>query len=110
VTIVKTVAGQVRGADIGDRILAWTGIPYDAPPVGPLRLRLPRPAEPWNGVRDGLRRARRAAARSTPGGGPLPPASTQLHGQPTTGSCATGHATISATALTSFATSPPAPG
>jgi para-nitrobenzyl esterase len=51
-TIVRTVAGQVRGAEIADGILAWTGIPYAAPPVGPLRFRLPEPAEPWSGVRD----------------------------------------------------------
>ena len=51
-TIVKTTAGQLRGTEIEDGILAWKGIPYAAPPVGPLRLRPPQPVEPWNGVRD----------------------------------------------------------
>jgi para-nitrobenzyl esterase len=47
-----TSAGKVSGTEIADGILAWRGIPYAAPPVGPLRLRLPQPAPPWNGTRD----------------------------------------------------------
>ncbi|RDI35593.1 para-nitrobenzyl esterase [Rhodococcus sp. AG1013] len=48
---VTTVDGVVRGRRVGD-LLAWRGIPYAAPPVGPLRLRAPQPVEPWTGVRD----------------------------------------------------------
>jgi para-nitrobenzyl esterase len=33
---------------------AWRGIPYAAPPVGELRWRAPRPAEPWTGLREAL--------------------------------------------------------
>ncbi|MEJ0044687.1 MAG: carboxylesterase family protein [Rhizomicrobium sp.] len=36
----------------GDGIDAYKGIPYAAPPVGPLRWRAPRPAPHWPGTRD----------------------------------------------------------
>ncbi|WP_231914282.1 carboxylesterase family protein, partial [Rhodococcus sp. LB1] len=47
---VHTDAGAVGGRRIDD-LTAWRGIPYAAPPVGPLRLRAPQPVEPWSGVR-----------------------------------------------------------
>jgi para-nitrobenzyl esterase len=34
-----------------DGVNRWRSIPYAKPPVGPLRYRAPRPAEPWRGVR-----------------------------------------------------------
>src|SRR5688572_6626885 len=34
---------------------AWLGIPYAAPPTGPLRWRAPRPVQPWQGAREALR-------------------------------------------------------
>jgi para-nitrobenzyl esterase len=48
--VVGTSGGAVRGVDAGttDRFL---GIPYAAPPVGPLRWRPPQPAATWHGVR-----------------------------------------------------------
>ena len=50
-TTVET--GQVRGVACGwPSITAYYGIPYAAPPVGPLRWRPPQPAAPWKGVRD----------------------------------------------------------
>jgi para-nitrobenzyl esterase len=33
-------------------VLRFAGIPYAKAPVGPLRWRMPEPAEPWSGVRD----------------------------------------------------------
>jgi len=53
-TLVTYADGTVRGTRLGD-LVAWRGIPYAAPPVGPLRLRAPQPVEPWTGVRDATR-------------------------------------------------------
>ncbi|MEE2062145.1 carboxylesterase/lipase family protein [Rhodococcus artemisiae] len=53
-TLVTITDGVVRGVRSGD-LLAWRGIPYAAPPVGPLRLRAPQPVEPWSGVLDATR-------------------------------------------------------
>ncbi|OUS93957.1 carboxylesterase/lipase family protein [Rhodococcus sp. NCIMB 12038] len=50
-TLVRTTAGVVRGRRVGD-LVAWRGIPYAAPPVGPLRLRAPQPVTPWSGELD----------------------------------------------------------
>lgn len=50
-SVVETTAGQVRGTTDG-AVRAWRGLPYAAPPVGPLRWRPPRPPEPWTGVRE----------------------------------------------------------
>ena len=53
VVIARTARGAVRG-NVADGVLAFTGVPYAAPPFGANRLRPPRPVEPWNGVRDAL--------------------------------------------------------
>jgi para-nitrobenzyl esterase len=50
-TLVQTASGPVRGA-FGDDHLLFAGIPYAAPPVGPLRWRAPQPPTPWQGERD----------------------------------------------------------
>ena len=53
-TVVRTAAGQVRGTEIADGVIGWRGVPYAAPPIGPLRLRPPQPPRPWAGVRDAI--------------------------------------------------------
>ncbi|MCC9204863.1 carboxylesterase/lipase family protein [Arthrobacter sp. zg-Y769] len=51
---VATSDGIVRGT-IVDGVRTWRGIPYAAPPVGALRLRLPQPVQPWDGELDATR-------------------------------------------------------
>jgi len=49
---VPTESGLVEGAAGKDpSITVFRGIPYAAPPVGPLRWQPPGPPEPWDGVR-----------------------------------------------------------
>lgn len=49
--VVETNAGRVRGfVDRG--VNAFKGIPYAAPPLGPLRWLAPQKVAPWSGVRE----------------------------------------------------------
>ena len=48
---VRVDTGMLEGRD-ADGVIAFKGIPFAAPPVGPLRWRAPQPAMPWEGVRD----------------------------------------------------------
>jgi para-nitrobenzyl esterase len=50
-TTVETTLGSVAGS-VKDDIHVFKGIPFAAPPVGPLRFRAPQPATPWTGTRD----------------------------------------------------------
>ncbi len=52
--VACTRQGGVRGIVEGD-MLAFKGIPYARPPVGPLRWKPTEAAEGWSGVRDGSR-------------------------------------------------------
>ena len=52
--VVNTRSGAVRGLVRG-AYRVFQGIPYAAPPVGPLRWRPPEPAAHWKGVRDATR-------------------------------------------------------
>ncbi|WP_157063016.1 carboxylesterase family protein, partial [Actinopolyspora mortivallis] len=49
--VVRTNAGAIRGT-ADQQALAFLGVPYTAPPVGPLRFAAPCPHPPWNGVRE----------------------------------------------------------
>ena len=49
---VKTDAGLVSGvAGNNADVRVFKGIPFAAPPVGPLRWKAPQPAAKWDGVR-----------------------------------------------------------
>ncbi|XP_058624089.1 uncharacterized protein LOC131534960 isoform X2 [Onychostoma macrolepis] len=55
--LVQTKLGSLRGAFLTvkgkDTIVnSYLGVPFAKPPVGPLRLARPQPAEKWDGVRD----------------------------------------------------------
>lgn len=50
-SVVRTADGLVRGVATLDK-RNFAGIPYAAPPVGPLRWQPPQPVAPWQGVRD----------------------------------------------------------
>ena len=47
-------AGALAGA-FEDGVAVFRGVPFAAPPVGPLRWRPPRPVAAWEGVRDATR-------------------------------------------------------
>ena len=52
-TVQQTIAdGVLEGVVSADgKVRTFKGIPYAAPPVGPLRWKPPQPAKPWSGVR-----------------------------------------------------------
>lgn len=52
--VAQTAAGRVAGVREGG-LAVFRGVPYAAPPVGPLRFASPRPPLPWTGVRDASR-------------------------------------------------------
>ena len=64
---VVTRSGAVRGAASDGGVVAFKGIPYAAPPVGPLRWRPPQPAAPWAAPRDTTRFGTPCLASPLPG-------------------------------------------
>jgi para-nitrobenzyl esterase len=65
--VVVTADGAVRGKAAGT-VDEFLGIPYAAPPVGPLRWRPPQPAARWSGVRDATTFAPHCVQPPTPFG------------------------------------------
>lgn len=47
--MIETKYGKITGVDMGD-YMEYRGIPYAAPPVGPLRWKAPQPPAPFDGV------------------------------------------------------------
>jgi para-nitrobenzyl esterase len=66
--VVVTADGAVSGRVVGG-VDEFLGVPYAAPPVGPLRWRPPQPVARWNGVRDATRFAPHCAQPPSPLGG-----------------------------------------
>ncbi|XP_076291110.1 juvenile hormone esterase isoform X2 [Lasioglossum baleicum] len=54
--VVTVKQGQLCGAVdenvYGGKFLAFRGVPFAKPPIGPLRFKDPQPVEPWIGIRD----------------------------------------------------------
>lgn len=54
--VVTVKQGQLRGAVdenvYGGKFLAFRGVPFAKPAIGPLRFKDPQPPEPWTGIRD----------------------------------------------------------
>ena len=48
---VAVTGGSVAGV-LANGIVSFKGIPFAAPPVGPLRWKAPQPVKPWTGVKD----------------------------------------------------------
>ena len=80
--VVNTGSGAVRGVVHGP-YRVFQGIPYAAPPVGPLRWRPPQPAAHWKGIRDATRPGSPCAQLPLtvlPGGKALLPGASNLTG------------------------------
>jgi len=52
-TRIETTHGTVTGSSHRG-VHVFRGIPFAAPPVGPLRFRPPQPLAPWAGVREAI--------------------------------------------------------
>jgi para-nitrobenzyl esterase len=65
VSVVETSAGRLQGASERG-VHVFRGVPYAAPPAGPLRFRPPQRPTPWAGVRDATRNGPAAAQYALP--------------------------------------------
>ena len=72
-TAVRTRSGLVQGrVPDADGVQAFEGIPFAAPPVGPLRWKPPQPAPSWTGVRAATAFGPSCWATQPPGAPPIP--------------------------------------
>jgi len=55
--VVQTQYGAIAGAPAANGTIAFLGVPYAAPPVGPLRWKSPVPPTPWPTVLDTTQQA-----------------------------------------------------
>ncbi|MFP6579735.1 MAG: carboxylesterase family protein, partial [Myxococcota bacterium] len=53
-TLRRVAQGEVLGGTTAEGAHAWRGLPFAAPPVGPLRWRAPEPPTAWSGTREAL--------------------------------------------------------
>ncbi len=65
-TLRHTTSGDVIGGPAHYGAVAWLGIPFAQPPVGPLRWRAPQPPTPWTEPREALHYGHACAQPSTP--------------------------------------------
>ena len=49
--LARTATGRVQGQTLASGIARFAGVPFAAPPVGPLRWKPPQPARSWSGIR-----------------------------------------------------------
>ncbi len=80
--VVSTRSGALRGV-VHRAYRVFQGIPYAAPPIGPLRWRPPEPAAHWKGIRDATRPGSPCAQRPLtvlPGGKAILPGASNLTG------------------------------
>jgi len=66
--VIKTHSGEVRGK-LDGKVREFFGIPFAAPPVGPLRWRPPQPHAPWTTALDATRPGSSCAQTSFRGRG-----------------------------------------
>ncbi len=65
--IISTLNGKLKGFCNEDGIFQFLGIPYAAPPIGPLRFKPTEPILPWEGVKDATRLGHAAPQLYVPG-------------------------------------------
>jgi para-nitrobenzyl esterase len=63
---IVTIADGSLAGSTGNEVDVFRGIPFAAPPIGPLRWRVPQPERSWSGVRDATRKGNNCMQPSFP--------------------------------------------
>ena len=66
-TLLTTPSGKLRG-ETANGVRIFRGIPFAAPPIGPLRFRPTAPLQPWKGIREATAFAPPAMQSTQPAG------------------------------------------